>query len=697
MPDSEPVAGADSLRALLDRSLGGTYRIERELGGGGMSRVFLAEERALSRRVVVKVLAPELAHELSTERFAREIRLLAQLQHPNIVPVLSAGVVSDVPYYTMPFIDGESLRARLARLAPGEQVPRAQALEVLRDVARALAYAHGVGVVHRDIKPDNVLLGVDAALVADFGVAKAMAAARAADAPPSGTTLTQGGVALGTPAYMSPEQAAGDPAVDHRADLYAWGILAYELLAGAHAFADRRSVQALVTAHLVEQPTPLDVAASGVSHDVCDLVMRCLAKVPDDRPSGAREIVDALGATSTGDRGASRGAAATRSPRGAAVSRWRSRVIAGVTLAIVVLTSVGAGLVWRSRRPPAVTGTAAAPAAMTSAGYDAYLRGKVRVSSENREDNDAAIRALREAIAADASFAPAYATLGRAYSIKAFYFAPDSEKKALNEDAEVSVEKALALDPNLAEAHFARGLILWTPGRRFPHDQAVRAFRQALVLDPKLDEAHHQLAMVYFHVGLLDTAQAQIEQALAINPGNTLARFRLGVIDMYRGEYQRAYEIFNSTPLAKNPTLWAFQMATAMFRLGRDREATELIGRFLRDFPKDEGGVGHSVRAMMLAKAGRRREAQAAIDTTLALGRNFGHFHHSAYNIATAYAMLGDREQAIHWLQDAADNGFPCYPLFAKDSQLDALRRDPRFIAFLARQREDWEERQRTL
>jgi tetratricopeptide (TPR) repeat protein len=374
--------------------------------------------------------------------------------------------------------------------------------------------------------------------------------------------------------------------------------------------------------------------------------------------------------------------------------RWRSLV--SVTAIVVAIAAGGAGLLQLVR---AVRGQAnvSSRASLGSAGFDAYLRGKVRVGSENREDNEAAIGALRQAIAADPALAPAYAELARAYTIKAFYFAPDSEKKVLNEDAEVALEKALSLDPNLAAAHFARGLLLWTPGRRFPHEQAVRAYREAIALDPKLDEAHHQLAVVYFHVGLLDEGQAEIGKALVINPSNTLARFRLGVIDMYRGEYERAHAIFNSTPLERNPTLWAFQSATAMFRLGRESDASDLLDRFLRDYPKDEGGVGHSVRAMMLAKAGRRSEAKAAIMKSLELGRTFGHFHHTAYNIASAYALMGDRDEAIRWLQDAADNGFPCYPLFAADRQLDTLRDDPRFVGFLAKLRRDWEQRKSAL
>jgi len=216
------------LRDQLDRTLGSHYRIERELGGGGMSRVFVAEELALGRRVVLKVLDAETVQGLSADRFAREAKLAARLQDPRIVPVLAAGAAGDLPYYTMPFVDGESLRARMARAASsGQPVPLAESVSILRDVALALEYAHAHEVVHRDIKPENVLLSGRTALVADFGIARALAAADTTGSARGGT-LTRAGVALGTPAYMPPEQATGD-AVDHRADIYVWAVIARDL------------------------------------------------------------------------------------------------------------------------------------------------------------------------------------------------------------------------------------------------------------------------------------------------------------------------------------------------------------------------------------------------------------------------------------------------------------------------------------
>lgn len=274
------------LAARLRETLGGTYRIERELAAGGMSRVFLAEEVALGREVVVKVLPADLAAGVSAERFSREIQLAAKLQQANIVPLISFGVVDGQPYYTMPYVSGESLRAKLSSSGA---LSVSQSLGILRDVARALTYAHERGIVHRDIKPENVLLSGDAAVVTDFGIAKAINASISGD----GGTLTMTGSVVGTPAYIAPEQAAGDPATDHRADFYAFGCLAYELLSG-HAPFSGRNPQALLMAHLSETPKPIDALVPDVPPHVAQLISRCLEKSPAARPQSGREILQVL-------------------------------------------------------------------------------------------------------------------------------------------------------------------------------------------------------------------------------------------------------------------------------------------------------------------------------------------------------------------------------------------------------------------
>jgi len=335
-----------SLQDQLQAALGSTYTVERELGGGGMSRVFLAEERRLTRRVVVKVLSPELAADVSTERFEREIRVAAKLQDPRIVPVLSAGEAGGLPFYTMPFIDGTSLRERMKE----GPIPLANAISILRDIALALEYAHEQGIVHRDIKPENVLLTarargtsgessaggelrVGTAVVTDFGISKALVAAGTGSRQREGAgdpTLTQAGVTLGTPAYMAPEQAAGDT-IDHRADLYAWGVVAYELLAGAHPFGDRTTAGALVAAHIRDTPPSLAARLPALPTALTSVVDRALAKDPSQRPASASEIVVAL------DAGAR--------PSGVTRDGWLRR--AGV--AVVAIAAVSVALVMARR------------------------------------------------------------------------------------------------------------------------------------------------------------------------------------------------------------------------------------------------------------------------------------------------------------------------------------------------------------
>jgi serine/threonine-protein kinase len=277
------------LLAELQAHFADRYDVERELGGGGMSRVFVARDLKLDRRVVIKLLPPHVTATISVERFKREIMLAAGLQHPNIVPVLNAGEFGDLPYFVMPFIEGESIRTRMAR---GPLSVR-ETVTVLKDVVRALSFAHNRGIIHRDIKPDNVLLSAGAAVVTDFGVAKAITASRQAGARSAAPTITGMGTSLGTPAYMAPEQAAADPALDHRADLYALGVVAYELLTGAPPF-HGRTPQALLAAQLSEAPKPLRTRRYDVPPPLDALIMQCLEKEPAKRPKTANEVLRAL-------------------------------------------------------------------------------------------------------------------------------------------------------------------------------------------------------------------------------------------------------------------------------------------------------------------------------------------------------------------------------------------------------------------
>ena len=270
----------DPLAATLQRTLGDGYRVERELGGGGMSRVFVARDLSLDRDVVIKVLSGETTAGVSADRFRREIQLIARMQHPHVVPILSAGAADGSLYYTMPYVAGETLRSRLAREGA---LPVGDATRLLREVLDALAFAHDHGVVHRDIKPENVLVSAGHAVVADFGIAKALT---------DSGTLTSAGFALGTPTYMAPEQATADPSTDHRADLYSVGVLGYELLTGVPPFTG--SPQQVITQHLTAAPARVASRRADVPDALAAVIERALAKDPDARPQNAREMIAAL-------------------------------------------------------------------------------------------------------------------------------------------------------------------------------------------------------------------------------------------------------------------------------------------------------------------------------------------------------------------------------------------------------------------
>jgi serine/threonine protein kinase/tetratricopeptide (TPR) repeat protein len=309
----------------LQASLGDQYRIERELTGAGMSRLFVAEDVALGRKVVIKLLPSDLAASLNVERFKREVQFAAKLQHACIVPILAAGVSDGLPYYTMPFVEGQSLRERLAAGGP---LPIPEIIRILRDILGALSYAHEHGVVHRDIKPGNVMLTRHHALLVDFGIAKAVSASSRSDA-----ALTSTGLIVGTPAYMAPEQAVADPTANQRADLYSVGALAYEMLTGKGMFTSR-SAQGMLAAHVLEKPEPVSSVRKNLPAELATLVMSALEKDPSNRPQSADDMLRSLDAIDISD-------GARRQPVTAPVRKLslRSRWLAG---GVAVLVSIAA-------------------------------------------------------------------------------------------------------------------------------------------------------------------------------------------------------------------------------------------------------------------------------------------------------------------------------------------------------------------
>ncbi|HJR33640.1 MAG TPA: serine/threonine-protein kinase, partial [Gemmatimonadales bacterium] len=339
----------------LTSQLSDRYLIERELGRGGMATVFLAKDIRHDRDVAIKVLHPELSASIGAERFEREIKLAAKLQHPNILGLYDSGAADGLLYYVMPFIKGESLRDRLDREG---QLPIDDAVQVTLEVAEALGHAHAAGIVHRDIKPENVLISGGHALVADFGIARAASEGNA-------QKLTQTGMAVGTPVYMSPEQAVGDP-VGPTSDLYSLGCMLYEMLAGEPPFT-AKNAQALMARHSMEAVPSVRIVRATVPEEVEDAIFSAMAKVPADRPQTAAQFMEMLGlpmGATASRRTSIRHTASRRVPTGAnrmlereGPAWWRKPWV--LAAGLVVLAGAGFG-VWRlaagGRAAPAVGG-----------------------------------------------------------------------------------------------------------------------------------------------------------------------------------------------------------------------------------------------------------------------------------------------------------------------------------------------------
>ncbi|MGE0552461.1 MAG: protein kinase [Gemmatimonadales bacterium] len=663
----------ERLRAVL----GPGYRVERELGGGGMSLVFLAYDTALERRVVVK-LHPHGARGLSGDRFRREIQLAAQLQHPNLVPVLTAGEADGLLYFVMPFVEGESLRTLLEG---GRAVEPGRARVILRDVARALAFAHQAGVVHRDIKPENILLSGDAAMVTDFGVAKALTSARDPSA-----RLTGAGFSLGTPAYIAPEQAAGGDDVDHRADLYAWGCVAYELLSGAPPFADRPAQQ-LIVAHLTERPVPLAEQAPAVPSELAELVMRCLEKDPSRRPASARELVDGL-----------EGPASPRPTRRSA-ARWVAVVAAVLALAlgylrfgpsdaradtrsiaVLPLAAVGGDdeyvadgltdeLIAVLSRVPGlrVASRTSVYALKPETGLDvreiarrlevgAVLEGSVRKAAGQlrltaqltsaadgltiwsdtyqRDAGDlfqvqdelahAVASALEVRLEIETANARGTDDLG-AYDLylKGRHRWYQRGGPALREAVGL-FDQAIGRDSSFARAWAGLGdaLALLPLYTGTPMDsvaaRARAAAARAVALDPSLSEAHATLGSLAKGEGSWAAATASLERAIAADSANAVALQWLGEVQYLTGDLEGAVATFERASIVDSASaVIAAQLGHVYGLVGRDSAAIGAVERATRLAP--ELGVVHLFTGSVHLSAGRLADAATAFERAAAV------------------------------------------------------------------------------
>lgn len=434
-----------------------------------MGEVYLAQDTQLNRKVAIKFLPSDsVASELlAKRRLLREARAAATLDHPNICAVHEVAEENGRTFIVMQYVEGETLGARLKR----KPLELSESLFIAGQIADALAEAHSRGIVHRDIKPANIIITPRGQpKVMDFGLAKLVLETVESEADTQ-SLLTMPGAIVGTMPYMSPEQVSGET-VDERTDIFSFGVVLYEMLTGHQPFAATSGV-ATISAILTKEPLPLTNYLPDCPERLEQILRKCLAKDRHNRYQKIRDVatdLESLRRESQRETSPRTNGVLNQTNTQPLLSRLRfSPGWAAVALVILAVAVAMYALIFKNSTP----GSTSSNNSANPTAHDYYIRGKVLVESENREDNEAAVRLLEQAIAADPNFAPAFAALATAYRKKAFFFAPEEEKKKLNLEAEVAVEKALALDSNLAEGHYARGLILWTHANRFPHEQAI--------------------------------------------------------------------------------------------------------------------------------------------------------------------------------------------------------------------------------
>lgn len=620
----------------LSAALAGRYAIEKELGRGGQATVYLAHDERHRRPVALKVLhgavLPGSGPSRGAAWFRREIELTARLAHPHIIPVHDSGVAARHLFYVTPYVDGQSLRDRLRS---GGRLPLDSVLRILRDVCRALAYAHRHGVVHRDIKPGNILLSHDGdALVGDFGIARAIAAAAEpshGEAPEPATSvpdstagaLTGGGIIVGTPAYMSPEQAAGAAVIDHRADLYALGVVAYELLAGAPPFAgDNRDD--LLDAHRFRPPVPLKARDPDVPQELATLVDCLIAKRPGDRPKDAASVLG-------------------------------------------VLDDALGGLLLTSRR----TRPANSP---SQAAITLYQKGRFFLGMRHRDSLLSAIQYLERAVALEPTYARAHAAVGDAYAMLGV-FGHEEPREAFSR-CRAAAERALAIDPHLPEAHATLAHIAFV--YEWDWQAAGPALDRAIELDPGYPTARMYHASYLHSVGRHDDALAELSVASALDPLHPAAILS-GRIYVDTQRPHAAIEILRELiELDPRRDLAHELLAHAYIQTGEHEEAVASMSR-----AAELSGARDSAQlAYVYAMAGEPEEAHRVLARLMESGARLDLL---GFHLGMACAGLGEADQAFDWLEAAYRERGGFMNLLAVSYGFDNIRSDRRFADLLQR------------
>ncbi|MDQ5870833.1 MAG: protein kinase [Acidobacteriota bacterium] len=749
----------------------GPYEIVAPLGAGGMGEVYRARDGRLERDVAIKVLPERVAADPGAlARFEREAKAVAALSHPNILAIHDVGREGSTSYAIMELLEGATLREHLA----GGTIGPRKAVEYALEIAQGLAAAHEKGIVHRDVKPENIFLTSDGRVkILDFGLARVSERPGPGDASqaPTGAGATEPGTVLGTVGYMSPEQVRGKEA-DNRSDIFSFGVVFYEMLTGRRAFRGDSQVETL-NAILTEEPTELSAVGRDVPEGLERIVRRCLEKEPAQRFQHARDLGFAIEAVSGLSAPAAAAAAdkaegeerkrsvavllfkdLARNPENAhlglgladatitelatvrslivrptsAILRYQDRQIdpqqagrelgvdavvdssfqrAGSRLRVtvqLVRTSDGRSL-WGSKidtslddifdmqdqvsrkiaealqveLTPSEERRLARSARPAGAAYELYLKGRLHLSRETIADINAAIEFFEKAATADPRFALPWAGLSAAFVRMGFSFDPEGDWW---DRAQAMCDKALALEPGLPEARYTHAILLWSPPRGFDVAAALPEFAAAIGGRPSLGEAYVWLGVMLLHVSMFEEAARHFARALEINPNDMMAQTHLALCRYYQGRYRESLDL-SRVEVREAASAWGtYHFAICQLRLGLLAEAEKTAEQGARQFPGDVLVFG--VCGLLAASRGDAASAREQIQLTVQHRRSFGHYHHAQYDVACTYALLGEREEALQWLTDAARNGFPCHSFFEIDPLLESIRGEARFQSLMA-------------
>ena len=718
---------------LLDRlrtSLSDRYAFDREIGRGGMATVYRAQDLKHHRPVAIKVLHPYLAMNLGPERFLREIQIAAQLQHPHIVPLYDSGQAGDLLYYVMPFVEGESLRQRLVR---EPRLSLDEALHLARAIAAALDYAHRHGVVHRDIKPENVMLHEGEAMVTDFGIAKAVSAA-------ASENLTQTGAAVGTPAYMSPEQASGAVELDGRSDVYSLGCLVYEMLTGRTPFTGP-TAQAIIAQTFTEPPPPLRSArpVDGTPEWAEQAIMKALAKDPAARFATAAQFSQALkaqgvstppGATVTTATGAAAKSIAVLPFVNMSADPENEYFTDGIAEEIInALTKVQAlrvasrtssfafkgknqdirkvgeqlnvgtvleGSVRKAGTKLRVTAQLVSVADgyhLWSERYDRELQDVFAIQDEISENIVKALRVVlseREKRAIEK--APTDNVVAYDYYLRGRQFFHQFRRTGI-QYARRMFERAIEIDPKYALAYAGVAdccsfLYMYWDGSKSNLDGADSASQKALALDSELAEAHASRGFAFSLSKRYEEARREFETALRLNPKLYEAHYLYARACFQEGRLEEAVRHYEDAARVRPEDYQAQLLMQAPLKgLGRKADAEDALRRgleiarkYLELNPDDPRALYLGANALI--QLGERQQGLEWVKRAYAMDPEDSGV---LYNVACCYAVLGQANDALACLEQAIQNGYSHKQWLENDSDLDSLRGEPRFQALLGR------------